>query len=90
MIDTPSNRAMSANASEYENWTPPVEFAALALSFARQLQPPSSAHGHPPDHKPVIEHVHAPLQSGGFYVFTTEKGKTKIKLMPPAVSSESA
>jgi len=88
MIDTPSNRAMSSNVTEYENWTPPVEFAALALAFAKQLQPPASSHGHPTGHKPVIEHAHAPLKQGGFYVFNTSKGKTSIKLMPPVVTAE--
>ncbi len=87
MIDTPSNRAMSSNAADYASWTPPVEFAALALSFAQQLQPVATSH----HVKPVAEqaHAHAPMQTGGFYVFSTEQGKTQIKLLPPVVVPES-
>lgn len=85
MIDTPSNRAMSSNESDYENWTPPAEFAKLVLSFAQQLQPPAPGR---PSHKPHVEHVHAHLQNGGFYTFDTQKGKTAIKLLPPVYVPE--
>lgn len=80
MIDTPSNRAMSSNAEDYLNWTPPADFAALTLAFAQQLQPVPAGKAQA---KPAVEHVHAPLQNGGFYTFNTVKGKTSIKLLPP-------
>lgn len=81
MIDTPSNRAMSSNAADYLNWTPPADFAALTLAFAQQLQPAPTGKTKA---KVAVEHMHAPLQNGGFYTFNTSDGKTTIKLLEKA------
>lgn len=76
---------MSSNVADYENWTPPAEFAALTLAFAQQLQPLEKGKAAA---KPQVQHAHAPLQNGGFYSFTTLKGKTSIKLLPPVFVPE--
>lgn len=87
MIDTPANRRAAPPDASYDQWTPPSEFAQLALAFAQQLQAAAghtgkAAIGTTDPSKPVIEHAHATLKQGGFYVFNTDKGKTSVTLLP--------